>query len=82
MHADHSRSGSSILAADAIGIGNEIRRARKAQGLTQGQVAGLAGTGLRFVSELERGKPSVALDKTLNVLAVLGLQLRIGPAEP
>jgi transcriptional regulator with XRE-family HTH domain len=44
--------------------------------LTQTELAGLAGTGLRFVSELERGKPNVALDKLTAVLAVLGLRLQ------
>lgn len=59
-----------------------MRRARKAHGLTQFQLAGLAGTGLRFVSELERGKQSVALDKVLAVLAALGLRLQAVGAEP
>jgi len=45
--------------------------------LTQAQLAGLSGTGLRFISELERGKPSISLHKLLPVLAVLGLQLRV-----
>jgi len=60
-----------------------IRNARKAHGLTQAELAGLAGTGVRFVSELERGKPGVELGKLLDVLAVLGLRMLIvaeGPA--
>jgi len=52
-----------------------IRNARKAHGLTQAELAGLAGTGVRFVSELERGKPGVELGKLLDVLAVLGLRM-------
>lgn len=58
-------------------IGAAVRQARRCHGLTQTELAGLAGTGLRFVSELERGKPSVAMDKTLAVLAVLGLRFEI-----
>jgi y4mF family transcriptional regulator len=54
-----------------------IRNARKAHGLTQAELAGLAGTGVRFVSELERGKPGVELGKLLDVLAVLGLRMLI-----
>lgn len=30
-----------------------------------------------FVRELEQGKPTVRLDKTLDVLRVLGLELRL-----
>jgi HTH-type transcriptional regulator/antitoxin HipB len=82
MTTEHSRSGQSLIASDAAAIGAAVRRARKTHGLTQSQLAGLAGTGLRFVSELERGKPNVALDKTLAVLAVLGLRLQITGAEP
>ncbi|WP_407354546.1 helix-turn-helix transcriptional regulator [Luteimonas sp. R10] len=66
---------------DAATIGAAIRRARKVHGLTQSQLAGLAGAGLRFISELERGKPNVALDKVLAVLAVLGLRLQVVGAE-
>lgn len=52
-----------------------VRAARKAHGLAQAELAGLAGTGPRFVSELERGKPSAEMGKVLDVLAVLGLRL-------
>ncbi len=80
MQSDFSRSGMLAVAHDAASIGAAVRQARRAHGLTQSQLAGLAGTGLRFVSELERGKPSVALDKVLAVLAVLGLHLAVaGP---
>ena len=58
----------------------QVRATRKLHGLTQTQLAGLSGTGLRFVSELERGKPTVALDKVVAVLSTLGLQLQVvGP---
>ncbi len=65
-----------------LSIGTAVRQARRTHGLTQTQLAGLAGTGLRFISELERGKPTVALDKTLAVLAVLGLRFQISAARP
>ena len=77
MTPENSRSGQTSDISDPAAIGAAVRQARKAHGLTQSQLAGLAGTGLRFVSELERGKPSVALDKTLAVLAVLGLRLQV-----
>lgn len=45
--------------------------------MTQADLAGLSGTGLRFISELERGKSSVALNKVLAVLSALGLRLQV-----
>jgi y4mF family transcriptional regulator len=82
MIPENSRSGQSLVVSDAATLGAAVRQTRKAHGLTQSQLAGLAGTGLRFVSELERGKPNVALDKVLAVLAVLGLRLQVVGAEP
>lgn len=58
-------------------LGAAIKAARKVQGLRQDELAGAAGVGLRFLVELERGKPSVQLDKVLVVLAALGLRLKI-----
>lgn len=72
-----SRSVMKVPASDANAIGLVIRKTRKVHGLTQAELAGLAGTGVRFVSELERGKPGVELGKLLEVLAVLGLRLLI-----
>lgn len=61
-------------------LAERVRATRKLHGLTQTQLAGLSGTGLRFISELERGKPTVTLDKVVAVLSTLGLQLRVeGP---
>jgi y4mF family transcriptional regulator len=67
---------------DVGALGAAIRNARKTHGLTQSQLAGLAGTGVRFVSELERGKPGAEVGKVLDVLAVLGLRLLLIEARP
>lgn len=58
-------------------LGSFIKEARKSQGLTQEQLAGLAGVGRRFVLELEAGKKSCHLDKTLAVISMLGCTLEI-----
>ncbi len=58
-------------------LGAAVRRRRREAGLTQERLAALAGVGTRFVSELERGKPTVQLGKTLDVLESLGLELRV-----
>ena len=60
-------------------IGAIIRDTRKAQGLRQDQLAAAAGVGLRFLVELEAGKPTAHLGKTLQVLAAIGCRLAIEP---
>jgi y4mF family transcriptional regulator len=56
-------------------LGNLIRTRRKELGLTQTELADVARTTLRFVSELERGKSTAQLDGVLRVLAALGIKL-------
>lgn len=56
-------------------IGAAVRHARKRQGLKQAEAAGLLGVGVRFLSELERGKETLALGKVLQVIRGLGLQV-------
>jgi y4mF family transcriptional regulator len=58
-------------------LGQWIRQARKQQGLTQEQLAGVTGVGMRFIRVLEQGKESCHLGKTLMVLSMLGLELKI-----
>ena len=60
-------------------IGSAVRQSRLAQGLRQDQLAAAAGVGLRFLVELERGKPTVRLDKVLAVLSALGCRLDVTP---
>lgn len=82
MKAPDSRTGSPTSLTDARELGEAVRRTRKAHGLTQHALAGLAGTGPRFISELERGKSSAELGKVLDVLAVLGLRLTLHGTAP
>ena len=56
-------------------IGDRVRKERKAQGLTQSQLADLCGVGLSFVSNLENGKPTLEAGKMLRVVNTLGLDL-------
>ena len=60
---------------DSASIGRLIRAERKRQNLTQQELAGLAGVGIRFLRELESGKDSCRLGLTLLVLQTLGLRL-------
>jgi len=58
-------------------IGAKIREERKAQSLTQTELANLSGVSLNFLSQLEQGKPSVQMDKVLLVLEALGLNMEL-----
>ena len=53
-------------------LGRAVRKARKALGLTQPQLALAAGVGVRFVVEMEAGKPTLRLENILRVLQALG----------
>jgi len=70
-----SRSGKSPT--DVERVASVVRTHRRAAGLTQTDLAGLAGTSLRFISELERAKPTVQLEKVFDVLSTLGLRIEI-----
>ena len=60
-------------------IGRLVRAHRKAQSATQAEFAALCGVGVRFISELENGKPTMELGKVLHVLHCLGLEVAIQP---
>jgi HTH-type transcriptional regulator/antitoxin HipB len=54
-----------------------IRSRRKELGLTQAELAELAGVSSRFVFDLEAEKPSVAFDLVRDVARTLGLTLEM-----
>ena len=60
----------------------EVRERRRALGLSQRDLAELAGVSERFVRFVEQAKPSIQLDTLLAVLDVLGLELAIRRREP
>ena len=62
-------------------LASAVRARRRALRLTQAQLARLAGCGTAFLYDLENGKPSLRLDKLLDVLATLGLQLVVAPGK-
>jgi y4mF family transcriptional regulator len=66
-----------IAVATPEALGRALRSARKQLGLTQPQLALAAGVGVRFVVDLEAGKPTVRLESVLRVLHALGGSLTI-----
>ena len=60
-------------------IGALVRDTRKRLGVTQKDLAMTAGTGLRFVIDLEKGKETCELGKSLRILQTLGITLTLTP---
>ncbi len=60
-------------------IGALVRKTRKDMGITQKNLALTSGTGLRFIIELEKGKPTCQIGKVLTVLQTLGIKLALTP---
>ncbi|MGE4466124.1 type II toxin-antitoxin system Y4mF family antitoxin [Sphaerochaeta sp.] len=56
-------------------LGTIIRKKRKELGLTQTQLAQLSGVGLRFISELERGKESARIGYAIKIASNLGIDI-------
>ncbi len=56
-------------------LANIIRFHRKRSGLTQLELAEMAGVGKNLVYELENGKQSIRLDNLIKVLHVLNINL-------
>ena len=56
-----------------------VKQMRKEAGLTQIELSEKSGVGLRFIRELEQGKPTLRMDKVNNVLILFGQEL--GPTD-
>ncbi len=69
----------------SLELGLLIRRARRARGMTQADLARAAGVGRQWIVAIEAGKPRAELGKAFQTLAALGLSLSIhgeGIPEP
>lgn len=61
----------------AKSIGNLVKETRKNLKITQKDLALTSGAGLRFIIELEQGKPTCQLAKVLTVLKTLGITIQL-----
>ena len=64
-----------------LGIGAQVRAARNARGWSTRAAAERLGLSVRFLNELERGKSTARLDKVVQALDGLGLNLAVVPSE-
>ena len=60
-------------------IGRIVRTTRKQLRATQADLALTSGTGLRFIIDLEKGKPTCQIGKVLTVLRTLGIEASLTP---
>lgn len=63
----------------SVELGAIVREQRKRLALKQLDIAGLGNTGNRFIVDLENGKPTVQLQKVLDVIDLLGLEVVVRP---
>ena len=58
-------------------IARIVRETRKAQKISQTVLSQASNVGLRFVGDIERGKPTVQFDKLMAVLTSLGIAVKL-----
>ncbi len=68
-----------VVIRDAGSLGALVRAQRTRLALTQLDLAGLANTGNRFIVDVESGKPTVQLQKVLDLMDLLGLDVVVRP---
>ena len=68
-----------IMNAEQLGV--LIRAERRRLKATQKDLAMAAGTGLRLIVDLERGKPTCQTGKMFQVLQALGIEVRVDVPE-
>jgi hypothetical protein len=70
------------MAGTSYSVGSEVRAARKARGWSTRAAAARLGVSVRFLNELERGKATARLDKVIQALSGLGLEIKVAPRQP
>lgn len=62
---------------DAASLGNAIRSRRKELKYTQGYISEITGLSVSFLSDLENGKLTCEIGKTIEVINLLGLDILV-----
>ena len=78
INTNYYRSGIYIvymIITSVKNIGLLSKEKRKKINMTQKEAASIAGVGVRFLSELENGKPTLEIDKVLNVARLFGIDI-------
>lgn len=62
---------------DSKSLGQVIRARRKELNYTQAYLAEFTGLSVTFISDLERGKPTAEIEKTIRLINILGMDLLV-----
>ena len=60
---------------DSKSLGRAIRERRKDLNYTQAYLADFTGLSVSFISDLERGKPTAEIEKTIRLINILGMDV-------
>jgi transcriptional regulator with XRE-family HTH domain len=77
----HTGSKGPFRVYTAASLGDAIRHYRTAAGLTQAQLAEMAGLQRSYLSELENGKETEQVKRILRVLRQLGIRMTLDEAD-
>lgn len=58
-------------------LGRAIQDTRKKKNMKQSDLADITGTSVKFISDVERGKETIQMDKAFVLLGALGLKLYV-----
>jgi y4mF family transcriptional regulator len=67
------------IVSDPPALGRLVRETRRGLGLTQPKLALSARVGVRFLVDIEKGKPTAQIGKIMRVLAALGIEMQLSP---
>ena len=70
-----------MKANDASTLGKAIKNRRKELGLKQKDVADATGFSVSFISDLENGKPTAELGKSIHLINMLGMDINVDARE-
>ncbi|MCI8431385.1 MAG: helix-turn-helix transcriptional regulator [Lachnospiraceae bacterium] len=62
---------------DSRTLGQAIRSRRKELGYTQACLSEVTGLSITFISDVERGKPTAEIEKSIRLINILGLDLLV-----
>lgn len=60
-------------------LGRAIQDTRRKKNIRQSDLADITGTSVKFISDVERGKETIQMDKAFILLRALGLKLYVTP---
>jgi HTH-type transcriptional regulator / antitoxin HipB len=62
---------------DAASLGGAIRRRRKELNYTQSYLSEVSGLSITFISDLENGKATAEIGKTIRLINLLGMDMQL-----